>query len=223
MFLLLLEDKPMMLAIEFCLEKPQGGVRFMRKRPFDKTSPSDCYLCTVDHNACYWFPCVNSLNEVCTWKIEVLVEKDFTVVASGNLVEVETLTQLLPVSIPTLNTEFDPMPPPALPKSISMKKYHYFMSVPTCPANIGLVVGQFDSMIDENLPEVTYYFDSMLKPLVKDTCSFMSELFDFYEDVLSVSFPFASHKQVFLPDLAEDYITFSTLTVIKYVLYFHFG
>lgn len=34
-----------------------------------------------------WFPCVDSFSEVCTWKIDVTVEKDLIAVSCGELVE----------------------------------------------------------------------------------------------------------------------------------------
>ena len=48
-------------------------------------------MSTIDHNSHYWFPCVNSYSELNTWKIEVVVEEDLTVVSSGNLIEIEEL------------------------------------------------------------------------------------------------------------------------------------
>ena len=34
-----------------------------------------------------WFPCVDSFSEVCTWKIDVTVDKDLLAVSCGELVE----------------------------------------------------------------------------------------------------------------------------------------
>lgn len=211
-----LEDIPFMVAVEFYLEKPCGGIRFIQKRPYDNSNQIDAYLCTVDHNPCYWFPCVNSLNEPCTWKIEVLVEKNYTVIATGNLVEVEQLAQIIQLASEyTIETI---QPPSKI--STHLKKYHYYMPVPTCASNVGLVIGQFELMHDDSRSQITYYFDPLLKFLVKETCSFLSELFDFYEELLSFQFPFAAYKQVFVHDLAEEFISFSTLTVIKYATFY---
>lgn len=195
-----------MLAIEFCVEKPRGGIRFIPKRPFNTTDPLDTYLCTVDHNSFNWFPCVNSYSEGCTWKIEILVEEQLSVIASGNLIEVENMPQV------ACSSELSPE---LTTKSANFKKYHYFLQVPTCAANIGLVIGKFESMIDENLTEVMYYYDGCLKSLVKQTCSFLHELFEFYEETFSTQFPYGSYKQVFLPDISDDFISFSSLTIIK--------
>lgn len=159
----------------------------------------------------------NSPNEPCTWKIEVLVEKDLSVIATGNLVEVETQTQVVSTCIQPSNTENDESMLQPKNASTQLKKYHFFMNVPTSPTNIGLVVGKFDLMIDQIvLPEISYYFfDSSLQPLVKETFSFINELLEFYEETLSFHFPFGSYKLVFVNDLAEDYISFSSLTIVK--------
>ena len=34
-----------------------------------------------------WFPCIDSLSEVCTWKIEVTADTGMSVVCPGELVE----------------------------------------------------------------------------------------------------------------------------------------
>lgn len=44
-----------------------------------------------------WFPCVDSFSEVCTWKIDVTVDKDLLAVSCGELVE-QVLLSLLEVN-----------------------------------------------------------------------------------------------------------------------------
>jgi len=34
-----------------------------------------------------WFPCIDSLSEICTWKIEVTADADMLVVCPGDLAE----------------------------------------------------------------------------------------------------------------------------------------
>lgn len=34
-----------------------------------------------------WFPCIDSLSEICTWKIEVTADPDMVVVCPGDLAE----------------------------------------------------------------------------------------------------------------------------------------
>ena len=41
-----------------------------------------------------WFPCIDSLSEICTWKIEVTADPDMMVVSPGDLAEKVTLISL---------------------------------------------------------------------------------------------------------------------------------
>ena len=34
-----------------------------------------------------WFPCVDSYSEVCSWNIDITVDKDMTAVSCGDLIE----------------------------------------------------------------------------------------------------------------------------------------
>ena len=130
------------------------------------------------------------------------VEDYMRVVASGNLIEVETLT-------PAMTNEY------GLDPRHVFKKYHYFMPVPTCAPNMGLAIGCFDSDSDESISEISYHYDARLKSQVKDTTSFVSELFEFFEDILSFQFPYNTYKQVFVPDILEDQISYASLTIFK--------
>ena len=170
-------------------------------------------MCTIDHNAHYWFPCVNAYNELCTWKIEVVVEDDLNVISSGNLIEVEDL-----------GTNYMMLPPPDNGLDMSLisnldgirfKKYHFFLPTPTCAQNIGLCVGDFESLTDENMNEISYYFENGLEVLVKQTTSTLHEVFEFYEDLFNIHFQHSSYKQVYMNNILEDFLTFSGLTVVK--------
>ncbi len=170
-------------------------------------SSKDVLLCTVDHNSSYWFPCVQSYNELCTWKIEVVVNENKTVITSGNLIEIEEISE---TQMYESNNDTDGS------KSSNLKKYHYFLQVPTCAPNIGLIVGEFESLIDENMAEISYYYpEYMLKDILINTISFENEILDFYEEMLSVHFPHNVYKQVFIHDLPDDFISFSTLTILR--------
>jgi transcription initiation factor TFIID subunit 2 len=92
-------------------------------------------MSTIDHNSHYWFPCVNSYSELNTWKIEVVVEEDLTVVSSGNLIEIEELDSnylMIDSGLDAISMQ-----------NSKLKKYHFYLSSPTCAPNIGLCVGCF--------------------------------------------------------------------------------
>lgn len=190
-----------MLAVEFCLENPRDGIRFIS---LSSNNPSQSILCSVDHNTNYWFPCLSGYTESCTWKIEVVAGENLKVAASGNLIEVESLP-----SVTAMEYGLDP-------KKTNYKKHHYFMPNPTCAPNIGLAVGYFESESDENIAEIYYYYpDERLKELVRDSTSFINDLVEFYEDILSFRLPYNTHKFVFVPDILEDQISFASLSILK--------
>lgn len=64
-----------------------------------------------------WFPCIDSYNELCTWKIEVTVDSAMTAVCSGELVE------------SSLSTDGN------------QKTFFYELNVPTSACNIAMAVG----------------------------------------------------------------------------------
>lgn len=198
------------IAIEFCLENPKGGLRFM---PLDtEQDQSDVYLCTIDHNSHFWFPCISSYNELCTWKIEVTVENDLNVIASGNLIEVEDL----PSSF--LNDENEMVVNDTINTKKSFKKFHYYLSNPTSSNNIGIVIGKFESITDDTIvnSEVTYYYtDDRLEELVKNTTSFVHELIEFYDELFSNRLPYNTYKQIYMPDILDDCINFAGLSILK--------
>lgn len=169
---------------------------------------SNLVMYTIDHNPHYWFPCVNSYNELSTWKIEVAVEEDLKVISSGNLIEIEDLGtnyMMLNEDVSMSNSSV----------RNTYKRHHFYLSTPTAPPNIGLCVGYFDSLKDENMNEICYYFENGLEDLVKQTTSSLHEIFEFYEDLFTIHFHFTTYKQVYLNNILEEFLTFSGLTVLK--------
>jgi hypothetical protein len=54
--------------------------------------------------------------------------------------------------------------------------FHYFLSTPTSALNIGLVVGNFDSINDENMNEISTYCEPKLASLINHTTGFVHEV-----------------------------------------------
>lgn len=108
------------------------------------------YLFTCDHNSSLWFPCIQSTNELCTWKIEITLPKDYTCITSGDFIE----------KIANNDEE----------------TFHFYLSVPTCASNIGIVIGKFEMIHDENMNEITNYCVPKLLPMLKQTTSFIHEV-----------------------------------------------
>jgi transcription initiation factor TFIID subunit 2 len=143
------------LAVEFCVENPTGGIQFHSASASPEQSEINLnYLQTCGNNAYTWFPCVYSATELCTWKIEItLLNSSQIAISSGDLIEKVCGDDMQHATT-----------------------YHYYLSVPTSASNIGLVVGQFEMHVDENMNEIKSYCLPELLPLLKNTTAFIHEV-----------------------------------------------
>lgn len=89
-------------------------------------------LCCVPQNLSsrFWFPCVDSYSELCTWKLEFTVDASMVAVSCGDLVE-------------TIYTH-----------DMRKKTFHYVLPIPTAAPNISLAVGPFEILVDPYMHEV---------------------------------------------------------------------
>ena len=120
------------------------------------------------------FPCVYSTNELSTWKLEVTVDQEYNVVASGDLIEVEELARSAKNGDTMVNMETslvnktntsnilqdltnDKMDgnrsvidvAMRANESCSARTFHFYLSKPTCAQNIGICVGRFKQIIEQ--------------------------------------------------------------------------
>ncbi|PKA47148.1 hypothetical protein AXF42_Ash017093 [Apostasia shenzhenica] len=123
-----------------------------------------------------WFPCLYSYSQNCTFDLEFTVSSNFVVVSNGDL-----LYQVL--------SNDDP----------PRKTFVYKLDVPINANWISLSVGPFEVIPDNNIGIVSHMCLSRDLPKLHYTVSFFHNAFSHYEDYLSVSFPFGSYKQVFIP------------------------
>ena len=162
--------KPLTVGVEFSLEDPQGGIHFVVpegatnivKKESEQCQNSSsqsqsladraAHLFTSGHeNASrLWFPCVDTLSELCTWKLEFTVDESMVAVSCGDLVE----------------TVYTP--------DLKRKTYHYVLSVPTAAPNIALAVGPFVVYVGKT----KYILDQ--KPLYMEIFFLFSILVYFY-------------------------------------------
>lgn len=85
---------------------------------------------TVDLFPRFWFPCVDSYSELCTWKLEFTVDAAMVAVSNGDLVE-------------TVYTH-----------DMRKKTFHYMLAIPTAASNIALAIGPFEILVDPYMHEV---------------------------------------------------------------------
>lgn len=90
----------------------------------------NCICSNLTVLARFWFPCVDSYSELCTWKLEFTVDASMVAVSCGDLVE-------------TVYTH-----------DMRKKAFHYILTIPTAAPNISLAVGPFEIMVDPYMHEV---------------------------------------------------------------------
>ncbi|CAM6031463.1 unnamed protein product, partial [Sphagnum compactum] len=187
------ERKIMRVHVEFTVEKPLGGVQFVVPETEGSLVEKGAHLFTYryENSSRLWFPCVDSYSEPCTWRMEFTVDSNMVAVSCGDLVE-------------TVFTQ-----------DMKKKTYHYCLSTPTCAPNIALAVGPFEIMVDPFMHEVTHFCLPHLLPLLRDTCSFLHEAFEFYEELLSSRYPYSCYKQVFVDEAYENSQPFATMTILS--------
>lgn len=140
-----------------------------------------------------WFPCIDSFGCPCTWLLEFTVESHLTVISCGDLVGT--------YSSPDRKT----------------KTFRFELNIPTSAPNIGFAAGQFETWVDptsagSNCP-IKNYFLTGLTTLAKASCSFLSECVEFYEELLTVKFPYSNYKLVFVDQAYEDCQNYASMSI----------
>ena len=69
--------------------------------------------------------------------------------------------------------------------------------------------------------EVSHFCLPHLLPLLKHCAQYVHSMFEFYEEILGVPYPYGSYKQVFVDKLPEeDCITYTTMSLLRWVIQF---
>ena len=180
------------------------------------------FSCGYENASRLWFPCVDTLSELCTWKLEFTVDESMTAVSVGDLVEVvytQVGGQCSPlkfhislasvydssiysycrvVELQLQSTDRDPYSIVHFihnPQDMKRKTFHYIVNTPTPAPNIALAVGPFEVYVDPNMHEVTHFCLPHLLPLLKATARWLHEAFEFFEMTLANRFPHTCYKQ----------------------------
>ncbi|RXN11693.1 transcription initiation factor TFIID subunit 2 [Labeo rohita] len=125
------EMKVMKVYIEFSLDQPKGGLHFVVPDVEGSMAERAAHVFSFGNQNCtrFWFPCVDSYSELCTWKLEFTVDASMVAVSCGDLVE-------------TVYTH-----------DMRKKTFHYMLPIPTAAPNISLAVGPFEILVDPYMHE----------------------------------------------------------------------
>lgn len=140
----------------------------------------------------FWFPCVDSYSELCTWKLEFTVDAAMVAVSNGDLVE-------------TVYTH-----------DMRKKTFHYMLTIPTAASNISLAIGPFEILVDPYMHEVW-----RLAPFSPFTLLLLikRKILMKYSVFLNSSFRSQEYhysEKVFLSDIFNNMNSFQNVVILKF-------
>ncbi|KAJ0065829.1 hypothetical protein NL108_000053, partial [Boleophthalmus pectinirostris] len=185
--------KVLKVYIEFSLDQPKGGLHFVVPDVEGSMAERAAHVFSFGYqnSTRFWFPCVDSYSELCTWKLEFTVDASMVAVSCGELLE-------------TIYTH-----------DMRKKTFHYVLPIPTAAPNISLAVGPFEILVDPYMHEVTHFCLPQLLPLLKHSMSYLHEIFEFYEEILTCRYPYACFKTVFVDEAYVEVSSYASMSIFS--------
>ncbi|KAI4582206.1 hypothetical protein MJG53_020794 [Ovis ammon polii x Ovis aries] len=185
--------KVLKIHINFSLDQPKGGLHFVVPSVEGSMAERGAHVfsCGYQNSTRFWFPCVDSYSELCTWKLEFTVDAAMVAVSNGDLVE-------------TVYTH-----------DMRKKTFHYMLTIPTSASNISLAIGPFEILVDPYMHEVTHFCLPQLLPLLKHTTSYLHEVFEFYEEILTCRYPYSCFKTVFIDEAYVEVAAYASMSIFS--------
>ncbi|XP_048582004.1 transcription initiation factor TFIID subunit 2 isoform X3 [Nematostella vectensis] len=188
-----MERKQFRVSIEYSLEHPDSGIQFVTPKGDGTMAQRAAHLFTYTYanSSRLWFPCVDSYAEVCTWSIDITVDKDMVAVSCGELVD----------QVFTIDER--------------RKTFHYALNIPTSAVNIAVAVGPFEIYVDPIMPEVTNFCLPGLLANLKHSTAFLHDVFEMYEENLSCRYPYTHYKQVFVDQAYSVKAAYASMSIFN--------
>ncbi|GIV27837.1 MAG: aminopeptidase [Bacteroidia bacterium] len=127
-----------------------------------------------------WFPTVDSPNEKMTHDIFITVNKKYTTLSNGLLVE-------------------------SIINKDGTKTDHWKMDLPHAPYLVMMGIGEFKKVTDKPWKgkEISYYVEPAYEPYAKAIFGNTSKMIEFYSKKLGVDFPWPKYSQI----ICRDYVS----------------
>ncbi|KAM4864852.1 LOW QUALITY PROTEIN: transcription initiation factor TFIID subunit 2-like, partial [Thomomys bottae] len=187
------ELKVLKIHINFSLDQLKGGLHFVVPSIDGSRAERGAHVfsCGYQNSTRFWFPCVDSYSELCTWKLEFTVDAAMVAVSNGDLVE-------------TVYTH-----------DMRKKTFHYMLTIPTAASNISLAIGPLEILVDPYMHEVTHFCLPQLLLLLKHTTSYLHEVFEFYEEILTCRYPYSCFKTVFIDEAYVEVAACASMSIFS--------
>ncbi|CAD5227139.1 unnamed protein product [Bursaphelenchus xylophilus] len=191
------ERKVIVLSIDCLVKCPAYGIYFANGGKRGDGAHVYTYRSGLMSSTKDWLPCFDAPDQLNLWRLQFDVPFKWTALSSGELVEVEALSDE------------------------SLKTYVYVLGTPTPASNIGWAIGDFEDTIQPEMPDVSSYSPPGVQSLVKHTLATLPRVFTFIEETLSCRFPYASYKMVFVDQPPEESQSYAGITMFNINLLYH--
>jgi aminopeptidase N len=143
-----------------------------------------------------WFPTVDSPNEKMTHDIYITVDKKYTTLSNGLLVETKQ-------------------------NSDGTKTDHWKMSLPHAPYLVMMAIGEFKKVTDKpwKNKEISYYVEPAYEPYAKAIFHNTYKMIDFFSSKLGVDFAWPKYAQIIVRDYVSGAMENTSATLHGEFLY----
>ena len=210
----------------------QGKAQTHKRRPphmFTYAPPSGSGIVGGCNGARSWFPCIDRLRQRCEFKVEVTVCRNLLAVCSGRLTEkiVYQAHDQAPSSWNGIGGCGD-----AQARSAT---YCFYLTTPVAPWCIGVAVGPFQALQDPQVPWITHFClpdvaqkggdqndgqnnalsTATRAGIMQHTTRHLHVALRAMEAYLSLPFPYASHKQVFVGNAGYAASGYASISILS--------
>lgn len=167
--------KPITIAIDYSVEKPQRGLYFVGPDKHYPDKPTQVWTQGEDEDSRFWFPCFDYPGQLATSEIRVQVPRELFAISNGELVS-------------TKNDGDD-------------KIYHWSQTQVHPTYLMTLAVGDFAEIKDEwNGKPVNYYVEKSREADAKRSMGKTPQMIEFFSKAFGYPYPFPKYAQVCVDD-----------------------
>lgn len=167
-----------------------GGLTFIKPTPEDPSRPRQIWSQGETEYNHYWFPCFDHPNDFATSELIATVEKPFTVISNGKLVERRD------------NPD-------------GTRTFHWRMDQPHAPYLVSIIVGEYAPIETsyDGIPITSYVYPNEVEE-GRVTFARIADMVRFFSEKTGVRYPYAKYAQTVVRDFGGgmENITATTLT-----------
>uniref|UniRef100_A0AC34QZ36 Transcription initiation factor TFIID subunit 2 n=1 Tax=Panagrolaimus sp. JU765 TaxID=591449 RepID=A0AC34QZ36_9BILA len=142
-----------------------------------------------------WLPCIDQFHTLGIFEVAIIVPKLYGALATGEHIE-------------TIEDD-------------DFAKYMFRHLVPTMPCNVGFAVGNFESYVHPDIPEVVFHCIPGSLTCLKHTVAQCGRVFEFFEELLSSRFPFPCYHMLFVYNTPDDFTSYSGFSIMSADILYH--